>query len=213
MAFHSILSDNRETPAPPDCFTDLNLDQIIDAVTAEKVEYELKPFFYTPLRDTDTIAYRHEVMRDLENEPLLGQIKSFAQKVRTTREYLVQAEKLRCQLQRQRWFLDAAATYCEAVQRLERDLAPSLFGSRGFKAFYAYLKDYAHSDAFTRLLADTKMIGIALSAIRYCVLIGGPDGTRNHAVCVEVRKYNGEPDYSAEVEKTFEKFKQGGRGL
>ena len=49
-----------------DFFTDLNLDQIVAAVTAGRDEYNLKPFFYFPLNRTDEIEYRHEVMEHLD---------------------------------------------------------------------------------------------------------------------------------------------------
>src|SRR5436305_12829814 len=57
----------RDTVEPPDFFVDLNLDQIIGAVTAGREEYNLKPFFYTPLGDIGATQYRHEIMQDLEN--------------------------------------------------------------------------------------------------------------------------------------------------
>ncbi len=65
MIFHSILfertenSIKKETLTVPDLFVDLNLDQIIDAITAGKQEYNLKPFFYTSLNDSNAIKYRH----------------------------------------------------------------------------------------------------------------------------------------------------------
>ena len=74
MTFSSILFDiddlPKETAEPPTCFTDLNLDQVVEAVTARKKDYHLKPFFHTPLRSADTIRYRHEVMRDLRHKGL-----------------------------------------------------------------------------------------------------------------------------------------------
>ena len=60
---------------------DLNLDQIVDAIVAGRTEYNLKPFYYTSLRDIDAIAYRHEVMHDLENVVLFKSVKSFTTKM------------------------------------------------------------------------------------------------------------------------------------
>jgi len=54
----------------------LNLDQIVDAITSSKQEYNLKPFFYTALHDIDGIHYRHEIMQDLENGILFEYINS-----------------------------------------------------------------------------------------------------------------------------------------
>ena len=55
MTFQSILFNKdeirQETAEQPSFFTDLNLDQVIDAITAKKQEYNLKPYFYSPLRD------------------------------------------------------------------------------------------------------------------------------------------------------------------
>ena len=81
MTFHSILNKsadviNREkSPVVPDFFIDLNLDQIINAITSGKDEYNLKPFYYTSLKDFDSIAYRREILQDLENPILFEYMK------------------------------------------------------------------------------------------------------------------------------------------
>jgi hypothetical protein len=92
-AFQSILFDSahaivQETSEAPEFFVDLNLDQIVDRITLGKQEYNLKPFFYTPLSSIDAIAYRHEILRDLENSDLLETSKAFAQRMREMREHL-----------------------------------------------------------------------------------------------------------------------------
>src|SRR5215472_17880251 len=79
--------------APP-FFVNLNCDQIVDAISANKEEYNLKPFFYVPLRRLDAIRYRHEVMQDLENERVLELVKSFARSMHEVREYLALARKM-----------------------------------------------------------------------------------------------------------------------
>jgi DNA mismatch repair ATPase MutS len=207
MTFQSILfkktddSIKKESLETPAFFADLNLDQIIDAITVGKQEYNLKPFFYTPLKDVNAINYRHEIFQDLENEELLGSIKSFAQNMRSMREHLAQADKLYYKYQKQAWFLDAVEIYCDTIDGLLRDLSHVDLKSHGFLALRKYLTGYVHSDRFTSLLAETNKLQADLSSVRYCLLIKGNS--------IEVRKYKSEIDYSAEVEKTFEKFKQG----
>jgi DNA mismatch repair ATPase MutS len=207
VTFRSILfertddSIKKETLEAPSFFADLYLDQIVDAITVGKQDYNLKPFFYTPLNDIDAIQYRHEIMQDLENPIPFENIKSFAQKMRAMREHLAQKDKLRYKYQKERWFLDAVEIYCDAVSCLVHDLSLANLKSDGFLAFYEYLTAYATSARFASLQRETKKLIAYLSTIKYCLLIKGNS--------VRIRKYESEIDYSADVEKTFEKFKQG----
>jgi DNA mismatch repair protein MutS len=206
--FHSILFESPEdrergeTSEAPAFAVDLNLDQIIDAITGGRDEYNLKPFFHTPLHDVDAVNYRHEILRDLEDANLFERIKMFAQKMRATRERLAQANNTHsCKYQKEAWFLDAVEVYCGAINGLANDLSLAGLKSRGFLAFREYLANYAGSGPFISLLAEARKLNSDLATVRYCLLIKGD--------CVKVRKYESEPDYSASVEKTFEKFKQG----
>jgi DNA mismatch repair ATPase MutS len=63
------------------------------------------------------------------------------------------------------------------------------------------VRQYALSEQFVSLVRQTKQLKQELSALRYAILIQGPR--------VEVHRYGNEPDYSAEVEATFERFNQG----
>ncbi len=207
MTFHSILFERPEDSIKtepleaPGFFVDLNLDQIVDAITAGKPEYNLKPFFYAPLHDIDAITYRHEIMQDLENKILFENIKSFAYRMRIMRKHLTQADKLYYKYQKESWFLDAVDIYCDAINCLVHDLFLAELTSRGFLTFRDYLVHYASSDRFTSLLAETAQLKADLSTVHYCLLIKGNR--------ITVRQYEGEIDYSADILETFEKFKQG----
>jgi len=207
VSFHSILFEGHddgkrwETPEAPGFFRDLNLDQIIGAITANWQEYDLKPFFHIALTDLAVIGYRHEIMRDLENEVLFQSIKSFSQQMRTMRQHLTAAEKLYNKYHKERWFLNAAEIYCDAVERLVRDLHQIDLNSRGLLAFRAHLAQYGRSDAFQTLQKEAQALKSELSSIRYCLLIRDSS--------ITVRNYDAEIDYSVAVEETFAKFKQG----
>lgn len=208
MAFSSILfreeldrpADDR--PGAPRCFADLNLDQIVAAVTSGKEEYNLTPFFSTPLHEADAVIFRHEVMQDLEGTRLFDRIKAFAAGMRSVRERLAQLEKRYYEHQKEWWCLDAVTLYADAVSRLAQDLSREEFSSRGLFAFRDYLAQYVSSERYLSLVGEARRLQEALAAIRYSIFIQGPR--------VEVRYAVGKPDYSAEVEATFERFQQGG---
>ncbi len=207
MSFQSILYENlnnaaaRESTQAPDYFIDLNLDQIVESITAGREEYNLKPFYHLPLGDVDQVEYRHEVFRDLGDATLAAKLKTFAKNMRRARALLAISDKAYYTYEKRRWFLDAVGVYCGAVRQLATDLSESDLESRGFTGLKDYLSDYTGSDRFVSLERETRAIQHDLSEIRYSVLISGPN--------VKVRKYDEESDYSADVEETFRKFQQG----
>jgi DNA mismatch repair protein MutS len=182
----------------PSMFGDLNIDQVFAAVAAGRDEYDLMPFFRSPLRDVRAVEYRHQVLRDMEQQALVGAVAEFALRMRDMRAHLALSGKLRIRYQKERWFLDAADVYCGAVAALAAALAAIEPASRGFTAFRQYLADYIQSAAFTGLVADISRVTSALEEVRYCINIKGNR--------VKVTKYEGEADYSAEVQRTFAKF-------
>ena len=206
MTFRSILfrktteSTGVEALAEPAFFGDLFLDQIVDAITAPKKEYDLKPFFYASLRDAATIRYRQAVMRDLENGTLLANIKSFADKMTVVRRYLAHSKELDSAYHQEGWFLEAALVYCDVVTDLARDLGSANLKSRGLLAFRDHVANTVQSPRFQALLTESQQVKSGLSSVEYCVHIR--NGT------VKVRQYEGETDYSVEVSRTFIKFQQ-----
>jgi hypothetical protein len=204
---HSVLFRRSEEAGAggvgeaPECFHDLNLDQIVTAITAAWKDYELEPFFHVHLSDLDAVAWRQEVMRDLEQAGVMAVVKAFTQRMRALREQLAHTEKCYYRYEKARWFVAAIEIYGDAVERLNQDLAPLALGSRGLRAFRTDLAAYVASPAFGRLVADARTVVSDLGAIRYNVLIRGPS--------VTVQPCAGEIDYTVAVEQTFEKFRRG----
>ena len=208
QVFHSILfpGAGRDRVVPdvgvPACFHDLNLDRVVDAVAARAAEYELAPFFHVRLDDTEEVVYRQGVMRDLErSEGLRKAIDAFAASMGAMRKHRERAQKCTYKQESERWLLEAMSVYTNAVERLNSDLRQSCATSKGLAAFGDFLATLVDGAAFKRLAADTRAMLADLSGIRYDVHIKGSS--------VTVRQHDDEADFSAMVEATFAKFRQG----
>jgi hypothetical protein len=174
----------------------------VAAVAGDREERNLiTSVLFRPLHDPGTVRYRQEVFQDLEDPALLDAVKRFSGLMSEVRAHLRQLQQMRDTRQRQGWFLDAAAVYCDTVATLAGHLASAQPGSRALRDFRDYLVSYAASPGFTALARDTRDRKESFGQIRYC--------TRIRAGRVEVSRYDGEADYSAAVLKTFERFKQG----
>lgn len=201
--FRSILFATGGSPAgeAPEFFRDLNLDQLVSAVTAAWKEYDLAPFFHTRLEHPDDIAYRQEVFRDLEQPLLMQTVRAFSERMRTMRQHMSGWRERHYKYEKERWLLEAAAIYCDAVERLNDDLRRLEPASRGLRAFGRYVQEYSASGSFKTIASGARRILADLSAVRFGVII--------HGDRVTVRPYEDEIDYSVAVQATFEKFSRG----
>lgn len=206
MSFISILflnkNDKQNLPADtPQYFNDLNLDQIIDEITAGWEEFNLKPFFYFPLNNSNEIHYRHQVFKELENENLYEQVKLFAERMQKVKQYLKLIEKFYYTQQKEIWFLYAADIYSDSIMKFKDFLSSVKINSEGFKKNNDYLIEYCRSNYFNSIKDEIKNITTELSQVKYQIIIQEGAFT--------VQNYEEGIDYSSEIEKTFEKFKQG----
>lgn len=202
--FESILfrrpAGTLETEAP-EFFADLHLDEVVAELTAGREEYDLAPFFFTPLHDVDSVAYRHEVFRDLAAADVRGAVRGFCTQMQRVRAYVSLSRSQRYRYEQERWLLDAAVAYCAAVETLAAALDPPQLGSRGLRGLRAYLRSYTASEPFVALAHTARSTLEGLAGVAYAVRIKGGR--------VTVAAYGDEPDYGAEVEQTFSRFRQG----
>ncbi len=205
MPFRSVLFDRSDggsaDPSQPACFSDLNLDQVVEWATHGREEYNLTPFFYQPLREVESVRYRQDVLGDLERPAVSAAIESFAAGMRSARRHLAIAGKVRYRFQKERWLLDAVTTYCETVRSFAAEVRDLDLQSRGLLGFREYLADYAKSGPFLAIESQTRAVRKALDEIGYNIRIKGNR--------VTVSRYENEPDFSVEIEQTFERFRQG----
>lgn len=211
---YSILFRNQEQyeltrrTDEPDCFKDLNLDQIFAPILKTKKEFELEGFFYTSLHDAETITYRQEVMGELENDELRRLFAGFSKIIYNLDRYMV---SIRASLTSDSSYdnnyltrgrmLDYADRYCSEISALAAGLNGKTLRSEGLSTFAEYLTAYSESEAFKGLCTHVARLRKELSRVEYSMLI--KSGT------IRVRKYEGEDDLSKQILACFEKFRQG----
>jgi DNA mismatch repair protein MutS len=205
LRFRSILwpaaqADGlREDIEEPACFHDLNLDQLVAAITQAWPDENLAPFFRTPLRDVEAVAYRQAVFRDLEHLAMRSATDAFTQSMRDVHARRAGIEKLYYPYEKERAFLGAADAYCSAVQTLAGELDRLQPASNGLRALRTYSISYLASAAFAELAMDADELKSALNDIDYGLVI--------RSGSVTVRPYEGETDASVDIEATFAKFR------
>jgi hypothetical protein len=212
MTVPSILYLTSETrnapgwePGSP-LFRDLNLDQVIASVVKGKDAYDVRPFLYQPLPDIDGIVFRQGVFADLEDPETYAILARFA-KAQLVATFAYRVKDLReddlgfNHYHRERFFMNAVAQYCSTVSALEAGLAASTVRSRALLELRDYLSRYVASPEFRVLTTETATLEAALDDVRYCVLVRGDR--------ITVGLYDDEADYSENVARTFERFRQG----
>ncbi|MCL5031117.1 MAG: DNA mismatch repair protein MutS [Bacteroidetes bacterium] len=185
----------------PSFFVDLNLDQIVDAITEKWLAYDLKPFFYSPIHDVDGIKYRQEIFHDLENELLYQHVKLFTEQMREVRRLQKLSENLNYKYQKEVWFLYAAETYCRAIKDFATSITSAPLNSRGFNSFSKFLTSYSAGVDFNTIIDEANKLKEDLTKVKYRIIINEGAFTVQH--------YTEEKDYSEEINETFEKFRQG----
>ncbi len=203
IGFASILhpgtEKTRETLAMSDCFRDLNLDGIVEAVAALRPAAEVAPHFWAIPRDLETVVYRQDVMRDLESDTAWRAADAFCLRMRDMRLRWPREDDDRVRYQRARLLLDAARRYVEAARNLAHDLAAANPASAGLRGLRAFLDTYLSSESFLALEAQCGRVADELAAIRYVVRVRGDR--------VSVQSYAGESEATPIVERVFERFR------
>jgi len=192
----------------PECFSDLNLDQVISAITTPEQTHARRSLYFTSLNDKVSIIYRQDIMRDLEDEHLREQTNAFSSRIsslkRSFQTIVTPREGVSSRIGYldKGHFLEVVQRYCEAVHDYAAALAAAELRSEGMLAARNYVQTYAQSSDFAILLADTEATRRTMTTVRYCMLIKDSS--------IRVQKYEDEADYTDAIVSTFEKFKEGG---
>ena len=202
MGFQSILGVNKmEAIRPEDIdmpmfFYDLNLDLIVQDIMEEQKLYDLRRYYYYKGDEKD-IAYRLEVMKDLQQGSVLQSIVVFSISLRKAKEYFNNIAETDNIIQKQKWKLDSAGIYIEGVMELQKnmELYRYAFNSQGLTSFRDWLDTYIISEEFSRLKYDTEQIMKQFNEMRFHIRI-----KRDRVI---INQGYLEEDYCKQLQDTF----------
>lgn len=172
-----------------------------DATYRAEVLKTLQALFGSPLVDLDVVRYRQDALRDLQQTPVLSALQTFQRTLQAMRGHLRRAEKASNAIEGQRWFVDAALAYGQALDALHQTLTAADLQSQAMQALRRHIGGLLASSAHTAGMTEAQTLVEALDQVRYAVRI---DGTT-----VTVLQDPTEPDYTATIADTFARFRQG----
>jgi DNA mismatch repair ATPase MutS len=186
----------------PTYFHDLNLDLVFSPLIQNKQKYHLEEFYYTPLLNINTIFYRQEIFKDLEDEELQNMVLRFSfdfYSLKSEIEDLTNKIPLdnKDYLSRGH-YLDCAKRYVDLIITLADEIQEKKILSTGLINFKDYINKYRKSDFFTNFEKQIQSLKEKFSTVKYSMLIKDES--------VRIRKYENEENYSNQILQTFSKF-------
>lgn len=179
---------------------DLNIDQVVDAVSAKDDSGTLARWYRQPLIDVDHVAFRQEVFRDLQDQRLRDVVSTFTESLIKARRLRTAASQAHYRHLKRRWTLDAVTLYCDTVEETATGLSEAEPSSRGLIELVGHLRALAASHDFRQAQRQARDLLVDLSAVRYNVLI--------HGQKITVAHFDDERDYGQEVVDVFDRFRQ-----
>ena len=209
--FPSIELEEKVNEIAPKSLKDLHLDQLFGYIFQEKYEYDLKGFFYTPLKNLEVISYRQSILKDLLKEDVRALFTTFSLKtgylkrkmdnirgglpkrLEKEKNYLVRGE-----------LLESAYVYVCAIEDLILKLDSMQIESKGLVSFKEYISEYAKDPFFIRLKNEVTRVKEIFNKIQYNLYIKGTS--------ISLFKYDNEKSLTDEITALFDKFHQDGNG-
>ena len=170
MAEEFSILDLRESPhtdAPrPVFYLDLNLNQILDKVTAQWDAKVRKLFLYFP-RDKECEAYRRAVYGDVKKPACHEALRAFWEAVGKMGEKRAQEEAVTRPMQKDVWHLWTVKAYCDAFGKLLEDLKKTELDSEGMQRFLKLLEKHLTSAEYVKMRDQVDGILKELTGFRF----------------------------------------------
>ena len=193
----------------PQCFRDLNLDQLLGPVMKHEQNLDLAPCFYTPLPEASQAIFRQEIQRDLLKKDNLRVLDSFSREICHLADCEVQrngdlnsGDPWRCHYLLYGHILNDGEAYVQCLSDVCGKLPHMDLCSEGLVQVAEMLEKLQKASSFQKLIRAQAALRQKFNGLQYTMQI--KYGT------VRVKKYEGEENLSEKIAALFQKF-QGDR--
>lgn len=186
----------------PEYFRDLNLDQVVRAVTKAGGVPGLAPYFHRPLRDPALVTFRQQIFRDLENPAVYEVAARFTTVMERTRQRLEALARRKHPPQAHWWFLEIALDHTAAVIGLAEGLAAAPVTSPGLSGLRDDVTAHTGTASFIAFREQAGRLRERLGEVRYDLFLRGDQ------VTVAAHDPDARFDYAERVLTTFARFRQ-----
>ena len=126
---YDIASEPDEIPA---YYQDLNLVQIMDRVSV-KWGRGVRKFYRRPAISSEEEAYRRAIYSDIKKDSVYNALITFTENLATAHKLREEKEKATYPEQKQVWHIREMVSYCDAYEKLEKDLSEAELESEGMQ--------------------------------------------------------------------------------
>jgi len=192
----------------PEFFKDLNLDQITSCAMENYEKFDIAKHYYTILKDEETIRYRQDAMRELEDPAVLQAAKSVCEILVAVSRLLPKLESslagqgpMENNAMTKGQFLNAAVKYIVALQDFADKASELGLKSGALRGFADHIEELFKSPGWKAFFEHTVRVRQAFDEANYCLLV------KNSTI--KLRKFEGQEDEGEYVRRLFDKFAQG----
>ncbi len=151
----------------PSFFLDTCLDQVLDeAIPANAGEY-LRPLFYALSTGQETVLYRQAIVRALERADISALFGTFCRGIESALRMINDGRNVHTQAQREKYVVDGAVAYCDAVRNLLKEASGTEIPPCGLTLFVDEVHAYAESPAFRKMETAVRQAKARAEKITY----------------------------------------------
>ena len=166
-----LSKDNlTKRPQTPSFFADTGLDRVLDAILPD-MDDALRKVYCALATDADTVRYRQEILRALEDEKTAALFLRFCHAVEGALRTIADGQTVHHAAQADKYTVDGAAAYCDAVEALLSGAAAQEIPAEGLRAFVRMVRAYAEQPEYQRTAKALRQAKDAVEAVSFSLKI------------------------------------------